>query len=97
MKVTTPPATWTALGPRDEDHPYYILLFGGEVTHGYFGLATLKAAKKQAEELFAAEKLFATADDSISRFAAAYRIGPDQKTKSGEILRRDEMGWQPWE
>ena len=95
MKVTTPLQTWADLGPQDKDHPYYILLFGGKVTHGYFGLATLDLAKKQAEELLAAEKLFAAAD-ALSRFAAVYMFEPDGRTRIGEILRRDEQGWQPW-
>ena len=91
MKVTTMSATWAALGPRDKDHPFYIHLFGPKVTHGYFGLTTLEVAKKKAEELLAA--------DHEAHAAAVYTLGPDgpdQKNQNGEILRRDEKGWQPW-
>jgi len=86
MKVTTMPATWMALGPQDETHPYYIMLFGTALLHGYFGLPDREAAKSKAEE--------ALAKDPACHAAAIYTI--DQGMQNKEILRRVDGVWQPW-
>ena len=45
-----------ALGPQDEAHPYYVMLFGTALVHGYFGLPDRETAKSKAAEVLAEDQ-----------------------------------------